>query len=269
MSKLIYSFLASLDGYIADDAGTFDWAVPLAQPRVGVHAAHATRTQLRPWPHSTDQGRGGPRPQRLRCRRSGLGMARRLDRRMPHLRRTDARRGRQADVPRRPSPTTRAARRAPLRERHGLPSLRREAVSSLGAGDPRSGRPSACGTVCGLRRVQVALWNGQGLIDADSCLQSGCQDGVVTAPPPGVRGGCLMSVPAPGARTSTSIMSRAMTPKRHGTPRRKSDCSSRSGSTPVLTVLDLGAGTRPLNDSTSGHCQWIKDGWAVGYRFEP
>ena len=28
MSKLIYSFLASLDGYIADDAGTFDWAVP-------------------------------------------------------------------------------------------------------------------------------------------------------------------------------------------------------------------------------------------------
>jgi len=27
--------------------------------------------------------------------------------------------------------------------------------------------------------------------------------------------------------------------------------------------------TRPLNDSTSGHCQWIKDGWAVGYRFEP
>jgi len=35
------------------------------------------------------------------------------------------------------------------------------------------------------------------------------------------------------------------------------------------TVLDLGAGTRPLSDSTSGHCQWIKDGWAVGYRFEP
>jgi len=28
MSKLIYSFLASLDGYIADDAGGFDWAVP-------------------------------------------------------------------------------------------------------------------------------------------------------------------------------------------------------------------------------------------------
>lgn len=28
MSKLIYSFLASLDGYIADDAGKFDWAVP-------------------------------------------------------------------------------------------------------------------------------------------------------------------------------------------------------------------------------------------------
>lgn len=28
MSKLIYSFLASLDGYIADDAGSFDWAVP-------------------------------------------------------------------------------------------------------------------------------------------------------------------------------------------------------------------------------------------------
>lgn len=28
MPKLIYSFLASLDGYIADDAGSFDWAVP-------------------------------------------------------------------------------------------------------------------------------------------------------------------------------------------------------------------------------------------------
>jgi hypothetical protein len=28
MSRLIYSFLASLDGYIADDAGGFDWAVP-------------------------------------------------------------------------------------------------------------------------------------------------------------------------------------------------------------------------------------------------
>lgn len=26
--KLIYSFLASLDGYIADDAGRFEWAVP-------------------------------------------------------------------------------------------------------------------------------------------------------------------------------------------------------------------------------------------------
>jgi dihydrofolate reductase len=28
MPKLIYSFLASLDGYIADEAGRFDWAVP-------------------------------------------------------------------------------------------------------------------------------------------------------------------------------------------------------------------------------------------------
>lgn len=28
MSKLIYSFLASLDGYIADDTGGFGWAVP-------------------------------------------------------------------------------------------------------------------------------------------------------------------------------------------------------------------------------------------------
>jgi hypothetical protein len=26
--KLIYSMLASLDGYIADQDGTFDWAVP-------------------------------------------------------------------------------------------------------------------------------------------------------------------------------------------------------------------------------------------------
>lgn len=28
MPKLIYSFLASLDGYIADEAGGFEWAVP-------------------------------------------------------------------------------------------------------------------------------------------------------------------------------------------------------------------------------------------------
>lgn len=28
MPKLIYSFLASLDKYVADDAGGFDWAVP-------------------------------------------------------------------------------------------------------------------------------------------------------------------------------------------------------------------------------------------------
>jgi dihydrofolate reductase len=28
VSKLIYSYLASLDGYIADDAGRFGWAVP-------------------------------------------------------------------------------------------------------------------------------------------------------------------------------------------------------------------------------------------------
>ena len=28
MPKLIYSFLASLDGYIADDAGRFEWAAP-------------------------------------------------------------------------------------------------------------------------------------------------------------------------------------------------------------------------------------------------
>lgn len=28
MPKLIYAFLASLDGYIADDAGRFEWAVP-------------------------------------------------------------------------------------------------------------------------------------------------------------------------------------------------------------------------------------------------
>lgn len=28
MGRLIYSYLASLDGYVADDAGRFDWAVP-------------------------------------------------------------------------------------------------------------------------------------------------------------------------------------------------------------------------------------------------
>lgn len=28
MAKMIYSGLASLDGYIADEQGNFDWAVP-------------------------------------------------------------------------------------------------------------------------------------------------------------------------------------------------------------------------------------------------
>ena len=28
MARLIYSMIASLDGYVADEAGNFDWAVP-------------------------------------------------------------------------------------------------------------------------------------------------------------------------------------------------------------------------------------------------
>jgi dihydrofolate reductase len=28
MAKLIYSTIASLDGYVADESGNFDWAVP-------------------------------------------------------------------------------------------------------------------------------------------------------------------------------------------------------------------------------------------------
>ena len=28
MSKLIYSAIASLDGYVEDEAGNFDWAAP-------------------------------------------------------------------------------------------------------------------------------------------------------------------------------------------------------------------------------------------------
>ena len=28
MAKLIYSAIASLDGYVADEDGNFDWAVP-------------------------------------------------------------------------------------------------------------------------------------------------------------------------------------------------------------------------------------------------
>ena len=28
MAKLIYSAIASLDGYVADEAGNFDWAAP-------------------------------------------------------------------------------------------------------------------------------------------------------------------------------------------------------------------------------------------------
>ena len=34
MAKLIYSAITSLDGYVADEAGTFDWA----EPDADVHA---------------------------------------------------------------------------------------------------------------------------------------------------------------------------------------------------------------------------------------
>jgi hypothetical protein len=31
MAKLIYAALTSLDGYIADEAGNFDWVVPVQE----------------------------------------------------------------------------------------------------------------------------------------------------------------------------------------------------------------------------------------------
>ena len=38
MGRLIYSTLASLDGYIADEDGRFDWAVPSAEVHAAVNA---------------------------------------------------------------------------------------------------------------------------------------------------------------------------------------------------------------------------------------
>ena len=38
MGRLVYSTLASLDGFIADEDGRFDWAVPSAEVHAAVNA---------------------------------------------------------------------------------------------------------------------------------------------------------------------------------------------------------------------------------------
>ncbi|NEK56615.1 dihydrofolate reductase family protein [Geodermatophilus sabuli] len=37
MARLVYAAIASLDGYVADDAGSFDWAVPDAEVHTAVN----------------------------------------------------------------------------------------------------------------------------------------------------------------------------------------------------------------------------------------
>ena len=47
MGKLIYSALASLDGYVADETGRFDWAVPDEQVHTFVNVLdRPVRTHL-------------------------------------------------------------------------------------------------------------------------------------------------------------------------------------------------------------------------------
>jgi hypothetical protein len=47
MAKLIYLMLMSLDGYIADEDGKFDWAEPDEEVH-GIHGQNADRAGLRP-----------------------------------------------------------------------------------------------------------------------------------------------------------------------------------------------------------------------------
>jgi hypothetical protein len=49
VAKLIYLSIASLDGYVADEHGNFDWGEPSEQDaREGLQRQNADRTGIRP-----------------------------------------------------------------------------------------------------------------------------------------------------------------------------------------------------------------------------
>jgi hypothetical protein len=58
MAKLTYEAIASLDGYVEDEAGRFDWATPDEEVHL---TAPATRRHARPATRWTDADSGGRR----------------------------------------------------------------------------------------------------------------------------------------------------------------------------------------------------------------
>ena len=48
MAKLIYSSIASLDGYVADERGNFDWAAP-DDEGIGTIEGHGGDLDRHPW----------------------------------------------------------------------------------------------------------------------------------------------------------------------------------------------------------------------------
>ena len=63
MAKLIYSAITSLDGYVADEHGSFDWAVPDEEVHGFRQRPRAAGRHLPVWaPDVRGDGRlGGPR----------------------------------------------------------------------------------------------------------------------------------------------------------------------------------------------------------------
>jgi hypothetical protein len=47
MPRLIYAAIASLDGYVADEGGKFDWAAPDAEVHAFVNDLERPHTRLR------------------------------------------------------------------------------------------------------------------------------------------------------------------------------------------------------------------------------
>lgn len=75
MGRLVYAVIASLDGYVADDGGRFDWAMPDAevhdfvndqQESVGTYLYGRTTYQLMTgWEHDPDLVEGSPETARF------------------------------------------------------------------------------------------------------------------------------------------------------------------------------------------------------------
>ena len=62
MAKLIYSAIASLDGYVEDAQGGFDWAAPDDEVHAFVNPARTSDRHVPLWPaHVRDDGVLGDR----------------------------------------------------------------------------------------------------------------------------------------------------------------------------------------------------------------